>query len=168
MPDPDHPVMPDLIGHLFCHPHLHQQAGGLCGARGLRSALGRSTPSSPLSGSSAERTASQRVPPTHMPWAAIPVGHHTDLPPAVIPTDSIIPSFNHVIPAFPIVMPGPDRASLSLLYVQKYGPTLHFTCTYRCHSALPGHFRELYVQKNGLVVHSTCTYRLDRGGRMTT
>ena len=47
-------------------------------------------------------------------------------------------------------------------------PTLHFTCTYRCHSALPVHFRELYVQKNGLVVHSTCTYRLDRGGRMTT
>ena len=28
MPDPDHPVMPDLIGHLFCHPHLHRQAGG--------------------------------------------------------------------------------------------------------------------------------------------
>jgi hypothetical protein len=56
-----------------------------------------------------------------MPWAAIPFGHHTALPPAVNPTDSIIPSFNHVIPAFPIVMPGPDRASLSLLYVQKNG-----------------------------------------------
>ena len=72
-------------------PRHHRQAGGLCGARGLRSALGRSTPSFPLSGSSAERTASQRAPSTHMPWTAIPVGHHTDLPPAVIPIDSIIP-----------------------------------------------------------------------------
>ncbi len=107
--------MPDLIGHLFFHPHLHRQAGGLCGARGLRSALGRSTPSSPLSGSSAERTASQRVPPTHMPWAAIPVGHHTDLPPAVIPIDSIIPGSPTRHDQPPSRHARPDRASLSLI-----------------------------------------------------
>ena len=28
-------------------------------------------------------------------------------------------------------MPGPDQASLSLLYVKKTGPTLHSNCTYR-------------------------------------
>ena len=69
-----------VIAYTLFHRH-HRQAGGLCGARGLRSALGRSTPSFPLPGSSAERTASQRAPSTHMPWTAIPFGHHTDLPP---------------------------------------------------------------------------------------
>ncbi len=158
---------PAPTGHLFYHPHLHRQAGALCGARGLRSALARSTPSFPLPGSSAERTASQRAPSTHMPWTAIPIGHHTDLPPAVIPTDSIIPSFNPVIPAFPIVMPGPDRASPTrspLLYVQKIVPGARSNCTYRCHFALPGHFHELYVQKIAISLHFNCTYRLVRDG----
>ena len=63
------------------------------------------------------------------------------------------------------VMPDPDRASLSLpplLYVQKIGPTVQSNCTYRCHFALSGHFRELYVQKIALTLHFTCTYRLVR------
>jgi len=76
-----------------------RQAGGLCGARGLRSALRRSTPSSPPSGSSAERTASRRVPPTHMPWAAIPLGRHTALPPAVKNLTQQGPEFRNGIPA---------------------------------------------------------------------
>ncbi len=29
------------------------------------------------------------------------------------------------------VMPGPDRASLSLLYVKKTGPAVRSNCTYR-------------------------------------
>jgi hypothetical protein len=33
-----------------------------------------------------------------MPWTAIPVGHLTDLPPAVIPIDSIIFAPNLVMP----------------------------------------------------------------------
>ncbi len=92
------PAGPHPVGIITLFSPLSTAGGGMCGARGLRSAQGRSTPSSPPSGSSAERTASRRVPPTHMPWAAIPLGRHTSLPPAVIPTDSLIPCFKPVIP----------------------------------------------------------------------
>jgi hypothetical protein len=67
-----------------------------------------------------------------MPWAAIPLGRHTALPPAVKNLTQQGPEFRNGIPALLrharlIVMPGPDRASLYYYtnYVDTSGNILH-------------------------------------------